>query len=113
MLVLVCGDRNWSDIDKIRRVLSKLPPKTTIVQGGAKGADTLAWEVAFELGFKVITVEAEWHLGPRAGPIRNRKMLDMNPRFVIAFHNDLKKSRGTADTVREAKRRDIQVVVIE
>ena len=36
-------------------------------------------------------------------------MLDQKPDLVLAFHDDLGKSRGTADTVGEAKRRGIPV----
>ena len=37
---------------------------------------------------------------------------DLEPRLVIAFHHDLSKSKGTADTVQEAKKRGIKVIVI-
>lgn len=111
--VLVCGDRNWHNREPIKRELSRLPPGTIIVEGGAWGADTVARGVALELGFDVITVWANWRKhGRSAGPIRNRKMLNMKPRLVIAFHHDLSKSKGTADTVQEARKRGIKVIVI-
>jgi hypothetical protein len=56
---------------------------------------------------------ADWNrFGPAAGPIRNRLMLDENPDLVIAFHSDLSNSRGTADTVTEARSRKITAEVI-
>lgn len=44
----------------------------------------------------------------RAGPIRNKQMLlEERPDKVVAFHNDLSKSRGTADMLRQAEKRGI------
>ena len=56
---------------------------------------------------------ADWtKFGTKAGPIRNREMLDLQPDLVIAFHRNLKKSKGTIDTVMEANRRGIPVWLI-
>jgi hypothetical protein len=113
MKVLVCGDRNWSSESVILERLSKLPAGTTVIEGGARGADQMAGAIARRLGLPVVEVPANWGLhGRAAGPIRNRKMLDMSPTLVIAFHPDLAKSKGTADTVREAGRRGIPAEVI-
>jgi hypothetical protein len=38
-------------------------------------------------------------------------MLDLNPELVIAFHENISNSKGTIDTVTEAKRRGIPVEV--
>jgi hypothetical protein len=73
----------------------------------------MAGDNANSLGFNVVAVPAQWDTyGPAAGPIRNKQMLDLGPDLVIAFHNDLSKSRGTVNTVREAKRRGIPVEII-
>lgn len=111
-LVLVCGDREWTDKAAIKHVLSQLPVDTVILHGGCKGADMLAGEVAVELGYDVFMFPANWDkYGLRAGPIRNLQMLDQNPELVIAFHEDLSKSKGTAHTVREARKRGMKVYV--
>lgn len=58
------------------------------------------------MGFPVERYPADWErYGKRAGPIRNRKMLDQGPDLVVAFGGD----KGTADCVREARRRGIAV----
>ena len=114
MRVLCCGDRNWNDADKIRERLRRLPAETVIVHGGANGADLLAGDIALSLGFTVEGHPAEWSRYHRAaGPIRNQEMLDSGVSLVLAFHADLKKSRGTADMVRRAKKAGIVVEVIE
>jgi hypothetical protein len=113
MLVLVCGDRNWKNRDKILARLYELEGDVTVIHGACRGADNLAGEVAISLGYKVRRFPADWDKhGVAAGPIRNREMLDQQPHLVIAFHSNLSSSRGTADTVAEARRRGIPVEVI-
>jgi hypothetical protein len=92
--------------------LSKEPEATTIIEGGALGADRLARKAALSLGFSVVTVMADWSIGKRAGPIRNGRMLDLHPAKVIAFHEDLPSSKGTRDCVNQAKARGVEVEVI-
>ncbi len=113
MKVLVCGDRNWADRKPIRKALLSILPLDLVIEGGAKGADTLAREVAEELGIIVREFKADWaKYGRAAGPIRNRQMLDEKPDRVLAFHDNLEESKGTKDTVTEARRRGIPVSVI-
>jgi YspA, cpYpsA-related SLOG family len=110
--ILVCGDRNWSNYWIIHDVLSKLDRNTTIIAGHARGADIMAETIAAELGMKVISIPANWEkYGKRAGPIRNRMMLDLEPDLVIAFHNNLEESKGTKDTVNEARNRGIKTEI--
>jgi hypothetical protein len=114
MKILVCGSRDWSKRKPIETRLSlfNVNEDHTIIEGGAPGADTEARYVALDLGFDVVTVWANWEkYGKSAGPRRNRAMLDMKPDLVLAFHEDLSKSKGTSDTVREAQRRGIKVEV--
>lgn len=112
MKVLVCGDRKWPYKGIVRRVLYQVQP-SMVIQGGARGADTLAWDVAKEMGLATETYPAEWkEYGRAAGPIRNRLMLDQKPDLVIAFHDDIEHSRGTKDCVTEARKRGIPVRVI-
>lgn len=123
--LLICGDRNWTDKAYIKRALENIQGVkgygllTTgkkvdilIINGGCRGADVLAMECAIEMGIPVQTVQAEWEKhGKRAGPIRNIKMLDLEPNVVWAFHDHLEKSKGTAHTLAEAKRRGIPTEV--
>ena len=116
MKILVCGDRQWSDRQTIYRILlpyATQTPPVTILHGGARGADTLAGQIAQELGMEVRAVRAEWQrYGKGAGPRRNEEMLSEHPALVIAFHNDLAKSKGTADMVRKAQKRGIAVMIV-
>lgn len=118
MLILCCGDREWSNFDVVYRELAALPPGTKIVHGACRGADTIAGIVARDLGLPVQGIPADWDKWRRlgrpkaAGPIRNREMLDKKPDLVLAFHDDLSRSRGTKDAVEEARRRGIPVKVV-
>ena len=69
-------------------------------------------KVGRELGYDVVPVYADWHrLGSAAGPVRNRRMIDeYRPRLVVAFHDDLEASRGTANCVTQALSRGVPVL---
>lgn len=113
MLVLVCGDRNWEDMETVARRLSKLPPGTKVIHGACRGADTCGGMAARRLGFEVQSFPAEWDkYGPYAGPIRNGQMLDQKPDLVIAFHENIEKSRGTKNCLTQARKRKIPVEII-
>ena len=115
MKVVVCGSRDWShDLsDVIRKRLFDLPCDTIIVEGGCDGVDTMARNLTLNMGFEVVTFWAAWRkYGKSAGPIRNIKMLDTGPSLVIAFHDDLSKSKGTKHIVAEARKREIETEVI-
>ena len=112
MKILVCGDRNWDDYWAIYDVLYRLDRSSVIIHGAANGADSIAGMVGNALGFEVIPVRAEWDkYGKAAGPIRNKKMLDMEPSLVLAFHKDIENSKGTKHMVEIAKEKGVQVII--
>jgi hypothetical protein len=114
MIVIACGDRNWTDRNAIEDVLLGLPPGSVVVHGGSRGADRMAGEIAAYLGFTVVEERAEWEfLGLRAGPIRNQRMLSYKPEIVFAFHRNLAASRGTKHMVGIAKKAGVRVVLID
>lgn len=82
-----------------------LGPCDVLIHGDCRGADHLSELVALELGMVPKAYPADWEThGKKAGPIRNRQMLRENPdiALVLAFHDDLRRSKGTADMVRAA-----------
>lgn len=116
--VLVCGDRNWTDRDFLYDELDKLadfkyPP--VIIHGAAKGADTMAGDWAHSRLVLCEAYPAQWKkYGKSAGPIRNQQMIDEGkPDLVLAFHNDLRNSKGTRDMVLRARRHKIKVEVLK
>lgn len=111
--VLVCGDRNWNNTELVRQELEKCPKGTIVIEGECRGADIVARDIAMDLGFSVKGFPADWSgLGKKAGPIRNKKMLEESPDLVLAFHNDLESSKGTKHMVGLARKAGKKVVVI-
>jgi nucleoside-diphosphate-sugar epimerase len=115
--VLITGSRDWIDKDTIRGALRLVEhrwfgERLTVIHGGAPGADTLAGEVADEMGANVYRFPAEWRrYGRAAGAIRNAEMLDtMKPDLVLAF--PLPSSRGTWHCVKAAWARGVPVKLI-
>lgn len=108
--ILVCGDRYWTDKDAIRRVLEILNPEV-VIHGAAKGADSLAGQVANDLSITTEVYPAQWSLyGKGAGPIRNQQMIDEgHPDIVIWFHKDLDSSKGTRNMIDKALDCEIDV----
>jgi len=107
--ILICGDRNWTDRRSIESYLScHAPELTTVIHGGAKGADSIAGEIAEKMGMEVEVFPADWkRYGRGAGPIRNRQMLDAHVDLVVWFHLDIESSKGTRNMVTQAMKAGI------
>lgn len=115
--LLVCGDRNWTDQWRLARYMNAIfdddpRPPECVIHGCAKGADTIGGLIAQAMGIKVEEYPADWDkYGKAAGVIRNQQMLDEgNPTVVLACHEDIKNSKGTADMIRRAEKAKIRVV---
>lgn len=110
MKVIICGGRDYSDWYSFRILMDLLHEKTPIthvIQGGARGADSLAARWANEANVPQTCVPAKWETyGRKAGWIRNNAMADLKPDAVIAFPG----GRGTAMMIDIAKRRGIKVI---
>jgi hypothetical protein len=124
--ILVCGDRRWSNREKIAQQLRIL--KSTlisvvdgwqvgsfvVIHGAAKGADIIGGEEARRLGFEVEEYPADWSFGRAAGPIRNQVMLEEGkPNLVLAFHSNIEESKGTKDMVKRARAAGIPTEIIK
>lgn len=114
MLILICGDRHWADFELMQATLSYLPDTdVTIVSGHARGADRLGECLADLRGWGKEIYRAQWsRYGKAAGPLRNIEMLATLPDLVIAFHDNIRESKGTRHCIREAQKRGIPVVLI-
>ncbi len=83
MTIVIAGCRNYTDYPKaeifISQCLENFSPcnKIIILSGGCRGADALGERYATEHGLPVIRFLPNWQrYGKRAGPIRNRAMVD-------------------------------------
>lgn len=112
MRVLVCGGRNYTDYEKLAAVLDELDLNerfTTLIEGGAKGADSLAKNWAVIRDIIVEEYKANWDTyGKSAGWIRNTEMLVKGkPDLVIAFPG----GKGTHNMIRQATQAGIKVII--
>lgn len=127
LAMIACGDRNWTDIDKITEVLVDYDPDV-VIEGHARGADKLSGIVAEqELGLSVsdgtlIVMPANWtEFRKAAGPIRNSAMLARLLEYqemgwqivVVAFHEDIENSKGTKDMVTKARKAGVDVEIVD
>ena len=119
MKILICGDRNWQDKEPIRRELKTIiklfGPVAHIIHGCCRGADKMAGEVAEEMGIEVMEFPADWNkYGRKAGILRNIEMLDEGkPDMVLAFHENIANSKGTANMVSRSKSDGLTVLVFD
>jgi hypothetical protein len=118
-VILVTGDRNWSNAAKVGKELFKRKDKIAfVIGGGARGLDTIAEERTKLLGLPFIRVEASWDFyGKAAGPIRNKWMLKIlrqlkGKKLVLAFHHNIKASKGTRNMIQQAEEAGIRVKLI-
>lgn len=125
MIAIFCGSREWTDKAAVKRVMERLKQSPhqldTVIHGAQRGADTIAGQVAEELGLGVIPVPAEWDAyGRAAGPKRNDRMLDMllkgaltynQPVHCVGFHHDSRLGVGTRDMVRKCLKERVRCSV--
>jgi hypothetical protein len=118
--LLVCGARDWTDRALLAEVIDRAVTEhgrdgagVLLIEGGARGADRLAVELARVRGWRLEEYPADWRgEGRAAGPPRNARMLrEGRPERVLAFTDDLAASRGTADLVRRARAAGLPVLV--
>lgn len=119
MVVLVCGSREWTDAGLLEGVLNGAVRgwggASLIVQGGARGADTLAFDAAWKMGVPVRSFPADWKRdGKAAGPIRNARMLrESNPDVCIAFSMTRDPAtKGTQDMINRCLRAGVPTYLV-
>jgi hypothetical protein len=115
--ILVTGSRYWTDIHKVRRVLSLfahdgLSAVPDLVHGDCRGLDRLARDEWIMLGGDTLTVPADWdRFGNRAGPIRNQAMVDLGD-YLVCLAFPIGESRGTRDCMDRARKAGILVLEV-
>lgn len=117
----VSGDRLWSDRQTVKAALQVVKQNRpnqpiTMIHGGCRGLDTIAGEVATQLGFNVIikpVTPDDWKkYGKGAGPVRNGHMLDLGPEFVLLFHTNIENSKGTKNMMNQCQKRGVPTTLI-
>lgn len=111
MKAIVCGGREFTDevagfvfLDTVHASV----PITHVIEGGARGADTIARNWAKSRSVPVTTVPADWgKYGKSAGFIRNKAMRDEHsPQIVLAMPGGV----GTESMMSLARQKNIRVI---
>lgn len=115
--IIVAGPRDYYDKEYIYQILDKYlnqlyiskTEDVEIVEGGARGVDSIAKDYAKEYKLQHKQFPADWDRNGRsAGPIRNQRMAEYAD-VLIAFYNG---SRGTSNMIKQAMEYGLTVHVI-
>lgn len=123
--IVVAGCRDYLDTRHIESEMKKIVKRLTgcdysadveIVEGGARGVDTIARNVAEKHKWSCREFKAQWCLyGRRAGPTRNAKMAryaaESEFPCLLAFWD--MQSRGTGNMIRVAKKNGLDVTIVD
>lgn len=107
--VVIAGSRNFNDYELFSSVVDKCLSRIRheydiiILSGHCSGADMMAERYAQENGFELEIFPADWSLGRKAGPLRNKQMVDIAD-YAIAFPSG---GRGTQSLINFAKQKGI------
>lgn len=99
MRTLICGGRDFDNYGFLCEAMARLPfVPSIVIEGGARGADSLAKRWAIEHHIHFAEVPALWdNFGKGAGGRRNSAMLILQPEYCIAFPG----GSGTKDMVEK------------
>ena len=106
MKLAIVGGRDFNDrqlmykeVDDFLECYGKID---LIISGGARGADTLVYELANKMSIKFQEVLPDWaEHGKKAGILRNKIIVDQCD-LLIAFWNGV--SAGTHNSIMEAEK---------
>ena len=114
--ILVAGSRNFDDKERLAQILAEnVGADDTIVEGGAKGVDTMARQWAEARGINVVEITADWKkYGRAAGPKRNDAMTafiaERGGKAIFIWDGE---SKGTKQCIQSARKKNISVSVYQ
>jgi hypothetical protein len=108
---IIAGSRSIDDYALVSQAIKEAGfPITEVVSGGARGVDALGEQYGRENNIPIKVFPADWETyGKAAGSIRNKVMSEYGE-ALIAIWDGI--SSGTADMIRQAEQKNLQVCVI-
>lgn len=113
--LLISGSRTIRDRAKVFQAIDEMISLTlngedvTIIEGGAKGVDTLAREFAIERNIPYEEHPADWDKNGRAaGYIRNVEMVKEADVALIIWDG---KSKGTAHAMKKCEKKGVKYML--
>ena len=108
MKLIIAGSRTITDIEVLHKAIDKFDlggKFDEVVEGGARGVDRLARELAKNFGIRYTTFNADWEgQGKKAGYLRNQKMAAYGDVLLAVWDGESKGTSHMIDIMREAKK---------
>lgn len=110
MKTIIAGSRDATNyVSLIKAVKDSGFTISTVVSGGARGADKLGEQYAKRNNIPLQIYRANWDAyGKRAGHIRNRQMAECSEALIALWDG---KSKGTQNMINTAKELNLKVFV--
>jgi len=110
MRMIIAGSRDFVNYFMFKKLIQGHKDKiTTVISGGAEGADSMGEQFARENGIPFEVYPADWDkYGRSAGSIRNELMAS-KAEGLIAFWDG--QSRGTKHMIDTAKKKNLYVKI--
>lgn len=113
--VIVAGSRNYTDEQKVHRVLDQLKRQANceieIISGLCRGPDMFGKNWAEKNNVKCHKYPANWNkYGKRAGFIRNEEMAKVGDILIAFWDGD---SKGTMHMINLAEQYNLKIKVIK
>jgi hypothetical protein len=111
MILAVVGSRSACDPAAVYcYLLERDPAPSAIVSGGARGVDTYAAAWAKEKGVPLIEILPDYKKYGRGAPLLRNEQIVNRCDALVAFWDG--KSRGTADAIARAKKKNKPVAIM-
>lgn len=106
MKLLIAGSRDIPlSVPQLDSWILAIPTKVTeVVSGGARGVDLVGEAWAKYKGLPVRQFLPDWSLGKRAGPLRNKAMVDYASAALIVWDGQSRGTKSTIDYLKAAEK---------
>ena len=111
MKLAIVGSRSFNDMLLLESILNKYKDKiSTVVSGGAKGADTMGetWAIANKIPVKIF--KPEWEKYGKSAGMRRNELIIKECDICIAFWDG--KSKGTNNSIFICEKLNKKVAII-
>jgi predicted Rossmann fold nucleotide-binding protein DprA/Smf involved in DNA uptake len=106
----IIGSRTITELNLARYIKEK---PDTVISGGAKGIDTIAWKWAIDSHIEIIVHRPDYNRDGRWAALRRNDVIVAEADKIMAFWNG--KSTGTKYVIDKAKKlgKPIEIIMIE
>ena len=112
MKTIIAGSRSIFDYNLVCDIINKCPFKhqiSEVVSGVCAGVDSLGERWAKENSLPIKQFPANWSLGKKAGPLRNKDMANYADALVLIWDG---KSKGTKHMIDIAEKNGLAVRIV-